>query len=345
MDFAKYGPYILEETAALLAVDSPSGMTRAAADHVIARFEAIGVKAERTRKNGVFAYLGGKDKENAILLEAHMDTLGGMVAEIKANGRLRITAIGGLRAENVETENCRVITRGGAIIEGTAQLINASVHVNPKYDETHRTFDTIEIVLDEDVKSVEDVKALGIRVGDYVCFDPRTRITKSGYIKSRFLDDKLSVGIVMAYAKYLKEENVCPERAVYVHVTSYEEVGHGGCTNVPDGVTEALVVDMGCVGEGLECDERMVSICAKDRSGPFDYEVTSGLVAAAEKMGANYAVDVYPFYSSDVATTLRSGHDVRHGLIGAGVYASHGYERSHVDGAVATLKVLVGYIG
>ena len=132
---------------------------------------------------------------------------------------------------------------------------------------------------------------------------------------------------------------------MYAHITSYEEVGHGGCTEVPAGVTEAIVVDMGCVGEGLECDERMVSICAKDRSGPFDYDVTNGLIAAAKKMGANYAVDVYPFYSSDVATTLRSGHDVRHGLIGAGVYASHGYERSHVDGAVATLKVLVGYIG
>ena len=131
---------------------------------------------------------------------------------------------------------------------------------------------------------------------------------------------------------------------MYAHVTSYEEVGHGGCTNVPEGVTEALVVDMGCVGEGLACDEHMVSICAKDRSGPFDYDMTNGLIAAAKKTGANYAVDVYPFYSSDVATTLRAGYDVRHGLIGAGVYASHGYERSHVDGAVATLKVLAGYI-
>ena len=345
MDFAKYGSYILDETAALLAVDSPSGMTRAAADHVIARFEAIGVKAERTRKNGVFAYLGGKDQGNAILLEAHMDTLGGMVAQIKKNGRLKITNIGGLNANNVETENCRVITKLNGVYEGTAQLVNASIHVNGNYSDEKRTFDSIEIVLDEDVKSDEDVKALGVRVGDYVCFDPRTCITKSGYIKSRFLDDKLSVGIVLGYAKYLKDEEIEPERAVYVHVTSYEEVGHGGCTNVPDGVTEALVVDMGCVGEGLECDERMVSICAKDRSGPFDYEMTRGLIAAAEKMEANYAVDVYPFYSSDVATTLRAGHDVRHGLIGAGVYASHGYERSHVDGAVATLKVLAGYIG
>lgn len=345
MDFATYGKYILDETAALLQIDSPSGMTRAAADHVIARFAALGYKAERTRKNGVLVCLGGKDQDDAILLEAHMDTLGGMVCEIKNNGRLKITNIGGLNANNVETENCRVITKSGRVIEGTAQLVNASIHVNGGYNDEKRTFDSIEIVLDEVVKNADDVRALGVRPGDFVCFDPRTRITESGYIKSRFLDDKLSVGIVLAYAKYLKDEHVTPDRAVYAHITSYEEVGHGGCTNVPQGVTEALVVDMGCVGEGLECDERMVSICAKDRSGPFDYDVTCGLVAAAEKMGASYAVDVYLFYSSDVATTLRAGYDVRHGLIGAGVYASHGYERSHVDGAISTLKVLVGYIG
>ena len=160
-------------------------------------------------------------------------------------------SIGGLRAENVETENCRVVTKFDGIVEGTAQLVNASVHVNTKYGDTQRTFDTIEIVLDEPVASAEDVKKLGIRTGDYVCFEPRTRVTESGYIKSRFLDDKLSVGILLGYAKYLKDANIVPERAVYVHITSFEEVGHGGSASVPAGVTEAISVDMGCVGEGL----------------------------------------------------------------------------------------------
>jgi len=344
MDFEKYGPYILEETSALLAIDSPSGMTRQAAEHVKQRFAALGCEAEITRKDGVLVYLGGKDKRNAILLEAHMDTLGGMVCEVKSNGRLKITNIGGLNANNVETENCRVVTKFDGIYEGTAQLCNASVHVNGDYKEAKRTFDSIEIVLDEDVKSADDVKKLGIEAGDFVCFDPRTRITKTGYIKSRFLDDKLSVGIVLAYAKYLRDEQITPERAVYAHITSFEEVGHGGSTGVPEGVTEAISVDMGCVGEGLGCDERMVSICAKDSGGPYHYDVVKGLIAAAKKMGAAYAVDVYPYYGSDVEATLRAGYDIRHGLIGAGVYASHGYERSHVDGAVATLKVLAGYI-
>ena len=345
MDFEQYGPLILEETKALLAIDSPSGMTRRAAEHVMERFAALGYPAERTRKDGVLVSLGGEDRDDAILLEAHMDTLGGMVCEIKKSGRLRIAPIGGLRAENVETENCRVITRCAGTIEGTAQLVNASVHVNGQYSETARSFDTIEIVLDADVKTDEDVKRLGVCVGDYVCFEPRTRVTDNGYIKSRFLDDKLSVGILMAYAKYLRDARITPKRAVYVHVTSFEEVGHGGAASVPAGVTEAISVDMGCVGEGLTCDERMVSICAKDRGGPYHIDVVRGLIAAAERMGARYAVDVYPYYSSDVDVTLRAGYDIRHGLIGAGVYASHGYERSHVDGAVATLKVLAGYIG
>ncbi len=345
IDFDTYGKYILEETAALLAVDSPSGMTKRAADHVMMRFEALGYAPERTRKDGVLVCLGGRDAQDGVLLEAHMDTLGGMVCEIKKNGRLRITRIGGLQAANVETENCRVVTRAGGVIEGTAQLCNASVHVNGKYSEEKRDFDTVEIVLDEVVDSDEDVRKLGIRVGDFVCFDPRTKITKSGYIKSRFLDDKLSVGILLGYAKYIKEEHVTPERALYVHVTSFEEVGHGGSASVPQGVTEAISVDMGCVGEGLECDERKVSICAKDSGGPYHYDVVTGLIAAAEKMGAPYAVDVYPFYGSDVEATLRAGYDIRHGLIGSGVYASHGYERSHVDGVLATLKVLIGYLG
>ena len=311
----------------------------------MARFAALGYAPQRTRKDGVVCCLGGRNMDDAILLEAHMDTLGGMVAQVKGNGRLRITNIGGLQANNVETETCRVYTKGGKVYEGTAQLCNASVHVNGKYKETERTFDTIEIVLDEDVSSAEDAKKLGIRNGDFVCFEPRAVVTKSGYIKSRFLDDKLSVGIVLGYAKYLKEEGIVPERGVYVHVTTFEEVGHGGSASVPQGVTEAISVDMGCVGEGLECTEKMVSICAKDSGGPYHEAVVRGLVEAAEKTGASYAVDIYPHYGSDVEATLRAGHDIRHGLIGAGVYASHGYERSHEEGALSTLKVLIGYIG
>ena len=336
-----YADFAWEQTAALLAIDSPSGFTDAAAKWVKEQFEKLGFVAQLTTKGGVLVDLGGEG--DGLLLEAHGDTLGAMVSAIKGSGRLKITPLGGMNANNAEAENVKVYTRGGKVIEGTAQLCNASVHVNGEYNNAKRSFDTVEIVLDEDVNSAEDVRKLGIEVGDIVCFDPRTRRTASGYLKSRFLDDKLSVGILLGFAKYLAKEKIKLARKVYVHVTVYEEVGHGGCASVPVDVTEAISVDMGCVGDGVQCTERQVSICAKDSGGPYSYDVVGKLIAAAKASGADYAVDVYPFYGSDVEATLRAGYDLRHGLIGPGVYASHGYERSHVDGVHNTLKLLCGY--
>ena len=340
----EYADFSWAQTEKLLAIDSPSGFTDAAAQWVKEAFEGMGFAAAITTKGGVLADLGGRDDADALLLEAHADTLGAMVAEIKGNGRLRLTNLGGMSPNNAEAENVRIHTREGKIIEGTCQLCNASVHVNGDYGSAKRTWDTLEVVPDEAVASAEETRKLGVQVGDIVCFDPRTRRTASGYLKSRFLDDKLSVGILLGLAKYLSDTGITPARRVYAHVTVYEEVGHGGSASVPQGVTEAISVDMGCVGEGLQCTERQVSICAKDSGGPYSYAVVGKLMDAAKKTGADYAVDVYPYYGSDVEATLRSGHDIRHGLIGAGVYASHGYERSHIDGVYNTLKVLAGYL-
>ncbi len=339
-----YVNFAVEKIMELLGIDSPTGYTREAEDYVLREFCALGFSAERSNKGGVLIDLGGEDAADALLLEAHVDTLGGMVAEIKGSGRLRIVNVGGLNANNVEGENCRVITKFNGSYEGTLQLCNASIHVNSDYNSTGRKFDVMEVVLDELVETAQNVKDLGIEVGDFVCFDPRSRVTEKGYIKSRFLDDKLSVGILLAFAKYLADNKLTPSRRVYIHVTVYEEVGHGGSGSVPNGVTEAISVDMGCVGDGLQCTERQVSICAKDSGGPYSYEVVKKLIAAAKKEGAEYAVDIYPHYGSDVEATLSAGYDLRHGLIGAGVYASHGYERSHKDGVLNTLKVLKGYL-
>lgn len=339
-----YADYSWEQAAALLAIDSPTGFTEKAINWVRDTFSSLGFSTQLTSKGGVLADLGGEDAEDGLLLMAHVDTLGGMVAQIKGDGRLRIVNLGGLPASYGETENVRVYTRNGNIIEGTFQLINPSVHVNGNVREAKRDYDTMEVVLDEDVRSEEDARKLGIEVGDVVCFESRTRRTDSGYLKSRFLDDKLSVGILVGFAKYLADNHITPKRHVYVHITVYEEVGHGGACPVPQGVTEGLSVDMGCVGEGLSCTEKQVSICAKDAMTPYSYAMVGKLMDAAKKTGADYAVDVYPHYSSDVDVTLKAGFDIRHGLIGPGVYASHGYERSHMDGVYNTLKVLCGYL-
>lgn len=341
----KYTEFAVEKTLELLAIPSPSGYTKEVAEYVKSAFEELGCSAIITQKGGILIDMGGEDAKDALMLEAHGDTLGAMVAEVKGSGRLRVVPLGGMNANNAEAENVTVITRSGKKYEGTFQLCNPSLHVNGDYNSTQRSFNTCEVVLDEFTTSAKETRELGIEVGDIVAFDPRSRVTDTGYIKSRFLDDKLSVGILLGLAKYMKDEGKVPARKVYAHVTVYEEVGHGGSASLPEGVTEAISVDMGCVGDGLQCTERQCSICAKDSGGPYSYEVTGKLIDAAKKEGANYAVDVYPYYGSDVEATLRAGYDIRHGLIGAGVFASHGYERSHKEGVESTLKVLKGYLG
>lgn len=343
MMFEKYAYFAVEKAKEILAIDSPTGYTDNAARFVKNEFEALGFNAFITEKGGVAVEIGGKDEKNALLLEAHLDTLGGMVAEVKGNGRLKISPLGGLNGFNTEGENCRIITRKNGVYEGTFLLVNPSIHVNGEFNKTDRSFSNMEVVIDEDVKNAEDVKKLGIGNGDIVAFDTRTVVTKSGYIKSRFLDDKLSVASILGFAKLLKNEKLEPERKIYLHITVYEEVGHGAASVPFDGITEVLSVDMGCVGDGLLCTEKQVSICAKDSGGPYSYGMTSRLIEAAEKTGADYAVDIYPHYGSDAEATLRAGHDFRHGLIGPGVYSSHGYERSHIAGVENTIRLLTGF--
>lgn len=336
--------YIIEKLKALTAINSPSGFTSEVSSYIINELTSMGYTPTLTNKGGVLCCLGGGGN-SPILLTGHIDTLGGMVREIKSNGRLRISPVGGLQANNCEAENCTIVTRFDKSYSGTFQIDSPSVHCNKDYSTSERKFDNMEVVIDENVLTKADTLKLGISVGDYVCFDPRTVITESGYIKSRFLDDKLSVAILLGYAKHLSDNNIKPARKVYLHITVFEEVGHGGSASIPLDVEEILGVDMGCVGEYLECTERMVSICVMDSRSPSNYEVTTNLIKTAKENDIAYAADVYPFYGSDADAALMSGYDVKHGLIGAGVYASHGYERSHIEGVKNTFELIVKYIG
>ncbi len=327
----KYIDYAVERAKELLAIDSPTGYT----EHVVKRLchivSDLGYTPVVTEKGNVFVTVGGEG--NPICLAAHVDTLGGMVAEIKSDGRLRLTNIGGMNPNNAEAENVHVHTRDGNIYEGTFQLINASIHVNGNYSKTERTYDTCEVVLDRDVHTASDVAALGIAVGDIVAFEPRTRVTAEGYIKSRFLDDKLSAGILLGLLKYARDNRTSLKRKLYLYFTVHEEVGHG-CAYIPaSDVRDMLSVDMGCVGAGLTCTERDVSICVKDSHGPYNYDFVTDLVNAAKATNAHYALDVYPHYGSDADVAMAAGYDAR-----------HGYERSHIEGVENTLKLLFGLV-
>lgn len=334
-----YLDYIAEQLKALTSIPSPTGYTHNAASYVHKTLTDLGYEPVFSRKGNVQVTLGGEG--NPLLLAAHLDTLGAMVRSVKPNGRIRPTTLGGHQWTTCDGENCYVITRTGKTYTGVVLNTEPSAHVADKPSD--HTEESMEILLDECVNTKEDTLALGVQTGDIIAMDPRTQITDSGFIKSRFLDDKLSAAILLGFAKYAKEQSLTWSRKVSLLFTVYEEVGHGGCF-VPEDTEEMISVDMGCVGADLECTEQMVSICAKDSGGPYNYQVTSSLIEAAKSAKADYAVDVYPHYGSDVEATLRSGYDIRHGLIGPGVYASHNYERSHMNGVKNTFLLLVQYI-
>lgn len=338
----RYLDYAVEQIVSLCRIPSPSGYTKLVQQYLMDELTQMGWQPQVGNKGTVSVKLGGKGK--GLVLAAHIDTLGAMVRAVKSNGRLRLTKIGGFPETAIESENCTVHTRTGKTYTGTIQLNEPSTHVYDDVVGKKRSDATLEVVLDEKVKSKEDVARLEIKTGDFISFDPRTVVTDSGFIKSRHLDDKASAGILLALAKYVKEQKVGLGRELWLVFTAYEEVGHGAAAGLPAGATEMISVDMGAVGDDLETDEYKVSICAKDSHGPYDYDVTTRLIETAEKQLLNFAVDIYPRYGSDVDAALQAGYDLRHGLVGPGVFASHGYERTHREGIENTLKLLIAYL-
>jgi putative aminopeptidase FrvX len=338
----KYTDYAIEQIVKLCQMPSPSGFTQSIIQTLSEEFDALGYKGSFSNKGSLLVEMGGQGK--GLILAAHVDTLGAMIRSIKSNGRLRLTKIGGYPENNIEGENCLVHTRQGANYSGTIQLLHPSVHVYEDVATMQRNESNIEVILDEKVTKESDVLELGIQVGDFISFDARTHYTPSGFIKSRHLDDKASVGILLALARYIKEEQAALGRKVYLLFTSYEEVGHGGSSGLPSDAVEIISVDMGAIGDDLKTDEYKVSICAKDSGGPYDYEVTSQLISLAKQEKLNFAVDIYPRYGSDAGASLRAGYDLRHGLIGPGIFASHGYERTHRESIDNTLKLLLAYL-
>lgn len=334
-----YIDFIAEQLKTLTAIPSPSGYTKNATDYLMKLLQDMGYEPKLSRKGNVFVTLGGDGEP--LVLAAHVDTLGAMVRSIKDNGRLRPTTLGGHVWSTADGENCTIHTRDGKVYTGVVLNTEPSAHVADKKVETLE--ENMEILLDEPVSTKAETLALGIQTGDIIAMDPRTVITESGYIKSRFLDDKLSASIILGIAKIVKDESLSFHRKVSLLFTVYEEVGHGG-SFVPEDTTEMISVDMGCVGADLGCTERMVSICAKDSGGPYNYDLVTELSNIAKEEQLDYAIDVYPHYGSDVEATLHAGYDIRHGLIGPGVYASHNYERSHLDGVKNTFLLLTTYI-
>ncbi|MFZ5352168.1 MAG: M42 family metallopeptidase [Bacillota bacterium] len=335
--------YILEVMEKICCTASPTGYTQNAMKVVETELVSMGYEVSYTRKGALTSIIKGKNEKIKRSVAAHIDTLGAMVKEIKGNGRIAFTNIGGYAGGSIESENCNIHT-SDKVFTGTIYTVKPSVHIHSDARTLDRTLDNMEILLDERVSSAKDVQELGISVGDFISFESRFRVTEKGYIKSRHLDDKASVAIILGVCKYIRENNIIPEFSVQVFISNYEEVGHGASSGLSPDAEELLCVDMGTPGIGQNTDEYTVSICAKDSSGPYDYELRSRLTKLAEDNNIGYKVDIYPNYSSDGAAALQAGMGLKVGLIGPGVYASHTYERTHKDSVECAAKLLVEYI-
>lgn len=337
--------YVVDRLVSLLNISSPSGNTEKAIDFVEKEFNSMEISTYRTNKGALVATISGVNREKEITLSGHVDTLGGMVKEIKSNGRIKLTQIGGYVWSTVEGEYVNIESSNGKLYSGTILTTKASSHVHGEGTKTlERNMDNMEIRLDEKVSSKEDVERLGINVGDFVFFDSRTVVTESGFIKSRHLDDKAGVASILGIAKYLMDNNIKPRYTTNFFISNYEEVGHGASAAIPEKTFEFIAIDMAAPGEGQTSDEYSVTICAKDSSGPYDLELKNRLVNLAKENNLDYKIDIYPYYGSDGSAALRAGYDFKVGLIGPGVDASHSFERTHKDAIENTIKLGILYL-
>ena len=327
----------------LTSIASPTGYTKEVGDYLVEEVERLGYKAVRANKGGVNITIEGKDNTKHRVVTAHVDTLGAMVRAIKADGRLKLAKVGGFPWNMIEGENCVVhIASNGKKVTGTILVHQTSTHVYKDAGTVERTEDNMEVRLDEKVTNAEETRSLGIGIGDFVSFDPRTIITDTGFIKSRFLDDKVSAAILLDLLRKYKKENVELPYTTHFMFSVFEEVGHGANSSLPKEAVEYLAVDMGAMGD--ETDEYTVSICVKDASGPYNYEFRQHLVRLANEKRIPYKLDIYPYYGSDASAAMSAGAEVKHALLGAGIESSHSYERTHIDSITATYRIVDEYL-
>lgn len=328
----------------ILLIPSPSGYTEKIMNYIKEELHILNIPHFTTNKGAVVATIRGKNNDYQRTLSAHVDTLGAMVKKINSTGTLGIDPLGGFMMNSIEGENCTIETIYGKTFTGTIQITKPSVHISGSdARELKRISENMEVILDEKISSKKDVEELGINVGDFICFDTRTVFTEKGFIKSRHLDDKASVAILLYAIKHLVENNIELPYTTNIFISNYEEVGHGASASMPEKTKEFVSVDMGCPGLDQNSSEYSVCICAKDSTGPYDLDLRKKLTDICKKENIDYKIDLYPHYGSDASAALRAGYDIKTALIGAGIFASHGYERTHMDSILNTLDLIIKY--
>lgn len=335
--------YTLKLLEEIINIPSPTGYCSNVISHIEKYAKEFGCKFEKNKKGNGIIEIEGENNFYCVGIPVHVDTLGAMVRSVNTDGTIKITSIGGNLFSTLDGEYCKIHTRNGKIYTGTMLSTSPAIHVYKDSKDKERNEENMMVRLDEVVKNKEDVQVLKIETGDFISIEPKFTVTPSGFIKTRYLDDKAGTACALSLMELFKRLKTKPKNKVKIIISTYEEVGHG-CSNIPEDIDELVAIDMGCIGLDLACTEQDVSICAKDSSGPYDYDITSKLIKLAKKNNIRHAVDIYPMYGSDVSASLKGGNDIKGGLIGPGVHASHGMERTHIDGIENTIKLIYAYL-
>lgn len=327
----------------IVNVPSPTGFCNDVLDEVEKIVAENGYKLERQQTGSAVITIDGEDNSYCIGIPVHVDTLGFMVRSVNSDGTLRITELGGNMYSTVDGEYCKIHTRQGKEFTGTILCTSPAVHVFPDARTKERIEENMMVRIDQVTYKKEETEALGIGNGDFVSVEPKYTVTESGYVKSRYLDDKAGVACALSLLEIFNRTKTKPKYRVKIIISIYEEIGHG-CSWIPEDINELLGIDMGCIGLDLACNEEQVSICAKDRTGPYDFNMVNKLIDIAKEKKLGYVVDVYPFYGSDVSAAQSGGNKIRGALIGPGINASHGMERTHIRGIENTVRLIHGYV-
>jgi len=336
--------YVLGLLKELVDIPSVAGDCREILDRAEKEFSALGLPLRRTRKGALLATMKGRIDGDVRVVSCHADTLGAVVREIKPNGRLRLLQIGGFAWTSFETENLLVRTASGREIRGSLLPEKASIHAfSETVRETLRTDENMEVRLDEPVSCPEDVRALGIEVGDFVFFDPRYEVTGSGFVKSRFLDDKACLAFMFGAIRALKESGTLPARTTVFYVSNYEELGHG-ISYLPENTAEHLALDVGIVAPPANSREDAVTIVARDSRTPYDFAFRKFLSDLAAENNIPFRVDTHFRYGSDASLAAVAGFDANFACFGPGVDASHSYERTTIRAVEASGELLAAYL-
>lgn len=301
-----------------------------------------GYEVTYDRKRTAYITLDGEDSSKTVCMGAHVDTIGLIVRHITDDGQLEVRQLGGVNYSSLEGEGVTVITRDGRHYRGMVICKSHSVHVFDDARTLPRDENGMRVILHADVKSKEDVMALGIDHGDVIDVDPHFEYTESGYVVSRYIDDKAAAAALFAMLDYFKKNNLKPKYRTLLAFPLYEEIGHGG-SYVPPEVSEYVAIDIGLIGPDCHANERNVSICTKDAFSPYDRGLTNKIIALAKKANVNYCLDVFYHYGTDANAAIRAGHNVYTAAFGMACLNSHGKERCHISAIEDTAKLAIAY--